>query len=104
MVKDIDLKDLTDVDYIHQLLDRLNHENDQYILKENGTPRAALLSLDDFKRLEQAKADKEKAWQDLFATLDKVHALNPNVSEKEVHADVAAAIRAIRRERRSPSQ
>jgi len=100
MVKHIDLKDLADVDYIHQLLDRLNHGNDQYILKENGTPRAALLSLDDFKRLEQAKVDKQKVWQDLFATLDEVHALNPNVSEKEVHADVATAIRAIRREQR----
>jgi len=104
MVKDIDLKDLSDVDYIHQLLDLLNRGEDQFILKENGTARAALLSLEDFKLLEQARIDKKQAWDDLFENLKGVHALNPNVSEKEVHADVAAAIRAIRRERRSSSR
>lgn len=50
----------------------------------------------DIDLKEKAKVDKEQAWQDLFENLEEVHALNPDVSEREVHADVAAAIRSIR--------
>jgi len=100
MIKEIDLQDLTNTDDIRQLIDHLKSSQDQYILKENGEPLAALLSLEDFELLQKANIDKEAAWQDLFENLNEVHSLNPDVSEKEVHADVAAAIRAIRRKKR----
>jgi hypothetical protein len=103
MTKDIDLKDLT-VNYLHQLLEHRNRGDARFILKENGTPRAALLSVEDFKLFEQARMDKKQTWDDLLENLKTVHALNPTVSEKKVHTDVAAAIQAIRRERRSASR
>ena len=94
MVKDVDLKDLTNTK-LRNLLKSIKSD-DQYILKENGKPRAVLLSLDDLEVLKRAKANKEKAWENLFANLKQVHALNPNVSEEQVHKDVAEAIRAVR--------
>lgn len=99
MVKEVDLKDLADIDHIRHILDMIKKGEDEYILKDNGQPQAALLSLEDLEVLKRAKADKENAWQDLFATLERVHALNPQVSPEEVDADVDDAIREIRQGR-----
>ncbi len=96
MEKDIDLKDLTNADSIRLLIAQLKNGKDQYIVKDNGQPQAALLSLDDLELLKQAQQNKQKAWDRLFQNLEKVHARNPDVSEEQVHADVEAAIRAIR--------
>jgi PHD/YefM family antitoxin component YafN of YafNO toxin-antitoxin module len=96
MVKAVDLKDLTDASRFRRLLEDIKKGEDQYILKDNGQPQAALLSLDDLELLEKAKADKEHAWQDLLENLKEVQALNPDVSEQQVHVDVDDAIRAVR--------
>jgi len=96
MEKDVDLKELADVDHFRQILDAITRGDDQYIVNDNGQPKAALLPLDALDALKRAKANKETAWQSLFATLDRVHAMNPNVSPEEVDADVDEAIRAIR--------
>ena len=96
MEKTIDIKDLTNADSIRLLIAQLKNGKDQYILKDNGQPQAALLSLDDLALLKQAQQNKQKAWDRLFENLEKVHARNPDVSEEQVHADVEEAIRAIR--------
>ncbi len=98
MEKEIDLKDLTNADSIRQLIARLTNGKDQYIVKDNGQPQAALLSLDDFELLKQARQNKQKAWDRLFQNLEKVQARNPDVSEEQVHADVKEAIQAIRQQ------
>ena len=97
MVKDVDLKDLTDAHHFRQVLEQIKKGKDQFILKDNGQPQAALLSLDDLELLKKMKANKKKAWKDLFENLKKVHALNSEFSAEEVDADVDEAIKAIRR-------
>ena len=98
MEKEIDLKDLTNADSIRQLIAQLKNGKDQYILRDNGQPQAALLSLDDLELLKLAQQNKQKAWDRLFQNLEKVRARNPDVSEQQVHADVEAAIQAIRQQ------
>ena len=94
MVKNVDLKDLTNTK-LRKILDAITSE-DQYILKDNGKPRAVLLSLDDLELLKRAKADKEKAWENIFKTIKEVHDLNPNISAEEVDADVDQATKEVR--------
>ena len=98
MEKEIDLKDLTNADSIRQLIAQLKNGKDQYILRDNGQRQAALLSLDDLELLKQAQQNKQKAWVRLFQNMEKVRARNPDVSEQQVHADVKAAIQAIRQQ------
>ncbi len=98
MIKNIDLKDLADAESLRQVLARIKKGEDQYILKDNDQPQAALLSLEDLELLKQAKENKQKAWDRLFENLEKVHARNPDVSEEQVHSDVEEAIRAIRQQ------
>ena len=88
MVKDINLADLANLDYVRQLFVELKNSQDQYIVKDNGQPQAALLSLEDLEILENAKQDKDKAWEKLFADLKSVHERNKHFSPEEVDADV----------------
>jgi hypothetical protein len=97
MEKDIKLKELTDAARLRQILDDITVGDDQYILNDNGEPRAAILSLDHLDLLKRAQANKEKSWANLFATLARVHAMNPNASPQEIDADVDEAIHEIRR-------
>ena len=98
MEKDIDLKDLTNADSIRLLIAQLKNGKDQYILKDNGQPQAALLSLDDLELLKQAKVLKDRTWNDLFENLDRVHMRNRDFSAEEVDADVDEAIKEVRRQ------
>lgn len=98
MIQELDVKDLTDVAALRNVLLRLRKGRAQYVLKENNEPLAMLLSLDE---VEQRKKDKEKAWRDLFAVMDKVHAANAQFSAEEVEADVDAAIQELRQARRN---
>ena len=99
MAKEIDLKDLTDINRLREILNHIKEGSDQYILKDNGQPLAALLSLDDLELIKKAKEDKEKALENLFKNLKEVHARNADASEEQVHKDVEEAIREIRRSR-----
>lgn len=99
MVKDIDVKALADTRRLRQLLERIKRRGDRYILKEDGQPKAALLSLEDLEFLEKAKADEEKRWDALFKGLRKVHSQNVHVSAEEVDADVDEVIQAVRQSR-----
>ena len=98
MEKEIDLKDLTNTDSIRQLIAQLKNGKDQYILRDNGQPQAALLSLDDLELLKQAKVLKGRTWNDLFENLEPVHTKNRDFSAEEVDADVDEAIKEVRRE------
>ncbi len=97
MVRDIDLKDLTNTKNLRQVLDRIKKGEDLYILKDNDQPQAALLSLEDLELLKKAKVLKERTWDDLFKNLERVHAKNRQFSAEEVQDDVAEAIKEVRR-------
>jgi hypothetical protein len=99
MIQELDIATLGDVAALRNLLHRIKQNGEQYILKENGNAEAVLLPIDDLEFLKRAKATKEQAWDDLFANLAEVHALNRGFSPEEVDADVDAAIRAVRQSR-----
>ncbi len=96
MEKDVDLNDLRDPRRFRQVLEDIDNGTDHYIVKDHGHPKAALMPLADLRLLKYAKADKDKAWENIFKILDSNHARNPDVSEEEVHALVAEAIQATR--------
>ena len=98
MVKQINLTDLANPDYVRQLFAQLKNSEDQYIVKDNGQPQAALLSLDDLELLKKAKILKERTWDGLFKNLEQVHAKNMQFSAEEVDADVDEAIKEVRRQ------
>jgi AbrB family looped-hinge helix DNA binding protein len=47
---------------------------------------------------------KAKAWQELFAVLDKVHQKNAGVSEEEITRDVLSAIERLRQDEYAQAQ
>jgi hypothetical protein len=96
MVKIIDIGDLTDVKCLRQVLDDIRRNEHEYILEENGQPRAALLSLDDLELLQKARILKDRTWDDLFENLERVHARNMSFSADEVEADIDEAIKELR--------
>ena len=100
MVRNIELKDLSSLDDVFQLIKNLKPGEDQFVLNEDGEPKAALLSVQDLELLQNAKQNKKEALKELFSTLDAVHERNAHIPEEEVHADVAEAIAAVRQERR----
>lgn len=100
MVRNIELKDLSSLDDVLQLIKSLKPGEDQFLLNEDGQPKAALLSVQDLELLKSAKQNKKEALKELFSTMDAVHAHNAHIPEVEVQADVAEAIAAVRRERR----
>ncbi|NUM76534.1 hypothetical protein HUU40_19395 [candidate division KSB1 bacterium] len=97
MIQELDVKDLADIAALRDVLSRIRKGRAQYVLKEDNEPLAMLLSLDE---VEQRKKDKEKAWQDLFRVMDKVHAANAQFPSEEVEADVDATIQELRRARK----
>ena len=98
MIKDLTVNDVADVDRFRKILASINNSGDQFIVKEQGKPQAAILPLADLRLLQEVKINKEKAWKELFGNMHDVHALNVNFSAEEVDRDVDEAISAIRNE------
>ena len=96
MVRNIELKDLNSIDDVFRLIESLKPGEDQFVLNEDGQPKAALLSVQDLELLQSAKQNKKEALAGLFSTMDAVHARNADIPEEQVHADVAEAITAAR--------
>ncbi len=80
-----------------QVLENVKLDGDQIILKEDGLPQAAILSLDDLALLERAKSMKDKSWKQLRKVLHRVHQKNADFLPEEVDQDVDAAVLAVRR-------
>jgi len=80
------------------VLDEGARERVPYVLARDGHPEAALISYDDFLRLQQLQE------QDVLARFDRLTARlaerNADVSDEEVAADVAAALAEVRGEAR----
>ncbi len=96
MVQELEVKSLTDMNELRQILSRVRNTGAQFILKHNGQPEAALLSIADLALLQRMRTVKERAWDDFFENLSEVHALNAGYTATEVEADVDAAIRELR--------
>lgn len=92
----LEVKGLAKTSRVRQALNRVKKDGSRYIITENGEPFAMLLPLESSK---PRKRDREKAWQELFQLMESVHARNVDIPLAEVEADVAAAIREVRRKR-----
>ena len=72
------------------------------ILNRNGEPAAVVIRYEDFRRLEQARAERrEAAWQELEALLSQVHARTAHIPPEEIEADITAAREEVREQHRA---
>ena len=100
MIQELDVKDLANVAALRDVLRRVKQNGEQYILKENDQAEAVLIPVRELEDLKRRRELKQRAWDDLFANMREVHALNAGFSAEEVEADVDAAILEIRRARK----
>ena len=96
MPKEFDLKELNESGEFQRVIDSMRSGGEYYILKINGKPQAALLSLKDIALLDDAKAQKKKSWTRLLQLMSQVHNKNASIPGKEVDTEVDAAIREVR--------
>jgi len=100
MMQELDVKTLVDVAALRDVLRRVKQNGEQYILKKNGQAEAVLVPIRDLEDLKRRQELRQRAWNDLFANMREVHALNPGFSAEEVEADVDAAIQELRQRSR----
>lgn len=100
MIQELDVKALADVAALRDVLRRVKQHGEQYILKENGEAEAVLVPVREVEDLKRRQKLKKQAWDDLFANMREVHALNAGFSAEEVEADVDAAIQEVRQGRK----
>lgn len=96
MVQELEVKTLSDINEMRAVLASVRIAGAQYILKDNGEPEAALLSIADLALLQRVQSVKARAWDDFFENLHAVHTQNSGFSAAEVEADVDAVIRDLR--------
>lgn len=72
-----------------ELVGRVHYGGETVILESSGKPMAAVVPLEVYNRLVAER-------QARFRILDEIHAQVPRFPEKEVEADIAEAIRAVR--------
>lgn len=100
MIQELDVKNLADIAALRNVLRRVKQNGEQYILREDEQAEAVLVPLRDLEDLKRREEIKQRAWDDLFANMREVHALNAEFSAEEVEADVDAAIQELRQARK----
>lgn len=100
MIQELDVKNLADIAALRNVLRRVKQNGEQYILREDEQTEAVLVPLRDLEDLKRRDEIKQRAWDDLFANMREVHALNAEFSAEEVEADVDAAIQELRQARK----
>jgi hypothetical protein len=79
------------------LLHRVARERSRFVAEQDGSPVAAIISVEDLDRLRTFEAERTAH----FAVLDRVRTKNQDRNPDEVEGDVAAEIAAMRQERRT---
>lgn len=77
-----------------QLLAEAGYAGRETIIQRNNRPIAVILGYKEYLTLRQQASERAAR----FAVYDEIRARNPDVEPSEVEADVAEALRAIRRE------
>lgn len=80
-----------------QLLEEVYYNGDRYIIERAGKPMAAVVPV---QVLEAWQSRRER----FFAFIDTIRQRNRNVKPGVIEREVAAAVRAVRREARSNEQ
>jgi hypothetical protein len=100
MIQQSKVKDLADVAALRDILRRVKQNGEQYILKDDDHAEAVLIPFRELEDLKRRQDLNQRAWEDLFANMREVHALNAGFSAEEVEADVDAAIQEVRQVRK----
>ena len=79
-----------------QLLDRVSQRETRVLVERDGTPVAAIISVEDLHRL--TRFERERAAR--FKALDEIAARNADKDPDEVERDIAEEITAMRQEQR----
>ncbi len=79
-----------------QLLNQVARHEARVMVEKDGTPVAALLSADDFRRLSRLEAEREQR----FKWLDVTREAFKDVPVEELEQEVAKALADVRRKRR----
>lgn len=105
MIKTIDLSKFKSLEDIENILKLVQKGDDQFLIKYNGKPLAAIISSDDLDFLVEKQVDEivhevkrqTLARERLFRIMDEVQKQNEGFSIEEVEHDIEAAKVAIRK-------
>ena len=74
-----------------QLLEEVYYNGDRYIIERAGKPMAAVVPV-------QVLEAQERRWQRMWTTIEDIWRRNRHVKPEQIEREVAAAVRAVRRE------
>jgi len=74
------------------IVDRVKHKGENYVIVRHGQPAAAIVPIDAYLRWKEER-------EELFGTIRKIQAANPNAEPDQVMQDVLEAQSSIRRSR-----
>ena len=74
------------------IVDRVKHKGENYVIVRHGQPAAAVVPMEVYLRWKEER-------EELFGTIRKIQAANPNADPDQVMQDVREAQSSIRRSR-----
>jgi len=77
-----------------QLITEAGYAGQETIIERNSRPIAVILGYEEYLALRQQAGERAAR----FAIYDEIRARNPEAEPEQVEADVAEALRAVRRE------
>lgn len=76
--------------HLGELLNRVSLRDDQYVIERRGKPLAAVVPIWQFENMQQRR-------ERFFRKIDEVRSRNRNVPLEKIEAEVAQAVRAVRK-------
>jgi prevent-host-death family protein len=80
-----------------ELLDAVYHRSDEVVIERDGKPMAVAIPYERYQALER---DREESRERFFDAIRQIHEHNKDVPYEVIQAEVDAAIREVREERR----
>ena len=74
------------------IVDRVKYEGENYVIVRHGQPAAVVVPMEVYRRWKEER-------EELFGTIRKIQAANPNAEPDQVIQDVLEAQSSIRRSR-----
>jgi len=72
------------------IIDQVKYQGENYVIVRHGQPAAAVVSMKVYRRWKEER-------EEMFGTIRKIQAANPNVNPDQVMQDVLEAQSTIRR-------
>ncbi len=84
-------------DRLGDLLDQARYRGDEFIIHRRGRPLAALISYQEYERLQERR-------QAAFKVFEEIWKANADADPEQVARDVERAVAEVRREKRRSAQ